>query len=143
VQRLDSAYNSTVFPDCPSCLLCCIIPFCCAVCFFDSRRSSKVALVVAQENARLEMQGLEWLRTPGPSATPRNGRSWCCDETRRGPHSRRPTRSRAISREPVSVDFLSREMQMQLSIAAASPDMVAAQGREAAANLGWAAPPLG
>jgi hypothetical protein len=48
---------------------------------------------------------------------------------------------RAVSREPVSVDFLSREMQMQLSIAAASPDMVAAQGREAAAKLGWAAPP--
>ena len=142
VQRLDVAYHSTVFPVCPSCLLCCIIPFCCAVCFFDSRRSSKVALVVAQENARLELLGLEWLRTPIRDAQQRTLMVLKWTATRPAFEAANP-QCRAVSREPVPVDFLSREMQMQLTIAAASPEMVAAQGREAAAKLGWTAPPLG
>jgi hypothetical protein len=53
-----------------------------------------VALVVAQENARLEMQGLEWLRTPIRNAQERTLMVLKWTVTRPA-FSRRPTRSAA------------------------------------------------
>lgn len=139
VQRLDEAHDSTVFPVCPSCLLCGVIPFCCAVCFFDSRRTSKISLVVAQENARLELQGLQWVRTPIRNIYQRTLMVLQWTVARPAFEAANP-QCRAVSREPVPVDFLSKEMQMQLTIAAASPALAAAQGREAAIALGMAPP---
>lgn len=143
MQRLDAAYHSTVLPPFPSCLLCGVVPFCFVFCYFDSRRNSKISLVVAQENARLELLGLQWVLTPNRNAS-RSADHRALMVLRwtvaRPAFEAANPQWRAVSREPVPVGFLSQEMQMQLAIAAASPALVAAQGRQAAIALGMVAP---
>jgi len=48
---------------------------------------------------------------------------------------------RAVSRDPLPIDFMNPAMRMQLAVAAMSPELIALQGRQAAVQLGLAPAP--
>jgi hypothetical protein len=65
-RHIDDAYDSTAFPFFPCIFTHFCIPFfpVCVMCCCESRRTSKMKDWAEQENARLAVQGLQWIPTP-------------------------------------------------------------------------------